>query len=70
MKSKLAAICLMFAGCANPPPASPPEPLPEGAETAPAVGTAVPVVKWLARLLMRLAGNTQITVKVETPSDK
>lgn len=58
------AACLLLQACAAPPPA-PPDP-PEGVTTsAPAIGTAVKSAGWLARLLMRLAGNTTLHIDVQ-----
>lgn len=67
MKSKIAAACIVLAGCATTqPPAQ--EPLPPDTETAAAAGTVVtPFARWLGRLLLRLAGNTTITIKVDSP---
>ena len=69
MKAVVLTLCLALSACATVPTAAP-EPVPSDVQAAPAAATAVPMLKWLGRLLMRLAGNTQITVKVETPSEK
>lgn len=63
------AACLLLQACATPPPPPPPPPpdLPEGVTaSAPAIGTAVKSVSWLARLLMRLAANTTVHIDVQT----
>lgn len=61
------AACLLLQACAAPPPPPPPPPdLPDGVTTsAPAIGTAAKSVGWLARLLMRLAGNTTLHIDVQ-----
>lgn len=66
------AACLLLQACATPPPPPPPDMPADATASAPAIGTAVKSVGWLARLLMRLAGNTtlQIDVQATTPQPK
>ena len=61
------AACLLLQACAAPPPPPPlPPDMPADVTTsAPAIGTAVKSVGWLARLLMRLAGNTTLHIDVQ-----
>lgn len=58
------AACLLLQACAAPPPPPPDMPA-DATASAPAIGTAVKSVGWLARLLMRLAGNTTLHIDVQ-----
>lgn len=69
------AACLLLQACAAPPPPPPPPDMPTDATaSAPAIGTAAAKsAGWLARLLMRLAGNTTLHIDVQattTPGAK
>lgn len=66
------AACLLLQACAAPPPPPPPDTPADATASAPAIGTAVKSAGWLARLLMRLAGNTTLHIDVQatTPPSK
>lgn len=59
------AAFLLLQACAAPPPPPPDMPT-DATASAPAIGTAaVKSAGWLARLLMRLAGNTTLHIDVQ-----
>lgn len=68
MRLKLALICLALAACATPVPDNDPD-LPQEGDTqsGAAVGTtAVPLIRWFGRVILRAVTNTTVHVDIKS----